>query len=206
MVRTARQMTTPRRTKEAQSAATRAELIRIARELWSERGYDHASAEEVAARAGVTTGALYHQFRDKRALFAAVFEDVEAEITRRLTERGLAEGDPLTQFVEALKAFVRLAVEPEIRRIVLVDSRTVLGWDEWRRVMEVHGLGQLRAWLQRLIAAAALPEQSIEPLAHMLLGALTGAAMLVAYSDDPGEMERTCASLERLVRGLRAAP
>jgi AcrR family transcriptional regulator len=195
-------MTNPRRTKDAQSAATRAELIRIARELWSERGYDHASAEEVAARAGVTTGALYHQFKDKRALFAAVFEDVEDEITRRLTARGLAEGDPLTQFVEALKGFVRIAVEPEIRRIVLVDSRTVLGWDEWRRVMEVHGLGQLRAWLTRITAAGALPEQPIEPLAHMLLGALTGAAMLVAYSDEAGEMERTCESLERLVRGL----
>src|SRR6185503_6402659 len=72
------------RTQEQRSAATRQALVAAARRLWAARGYAEVGTPEIAAAAGVTRGAMYHQFADKAALFLAVVEAVERDVVRRL--------------------------------------------------------------------------------------------------------------------------
>jgi AcrR family transcriptional regulator len=176
-----------RRTQAARTAATRAALVAAARALFAEHGYAEVGTERIAEVAGVTRGALYHQFADKADLFAAVLEAVETDLTARLVEAVGAAGsdDPLTILLTGADAWLDASAEPEVRRIALVDGPAVLGYERWRAVGLRHGLGLVTALLTELMDAGAVPAQPIEPLAHVLIGALDEAALFVALSADP---------------------
>src|SRR5262249_9981683 len=120
MARGIRRMTTTRH--DLRSQATRRQLVRSARALFGARGYAGVGTEEIVRAAGVTRGALYHQFRDKADLFAAVAEEVEAEIAERIAAGAGTATDP----VEALRAggrlFLHACAEPEVERIILLDA------------------------------------------------------------------------------------
>src|SRR4026207_227550 len=108
---------TPRTTKAAQSEATRARLLAAARGLFAARGYAHVGTEEIVRAAGVTRGALYHQFRDKADLFAAVAEEVEAEIAKRIASATGVEADPVDALRSGARLFLDACAEPEVERI-----------------------------------------------------------------------------------------
>jgi AcrR family transcriptional regulator len=190
--------------KAAQSEATRAKLVRVARRLFGKRGFSAVGTEEIVSRAGVTRGALYHQFADKKALFRAVFEQVEAEVSQRVAGQALAAGDPLGALHAGARLWLEASMDPEVRRIVLVDAPSVLGWEEWREVGARHGLGLLVAALQGAMDAGAIERQPVMPLAHVVMGALDEAALYVAEAENPAaardEMERV---LGRLVETMR---
>ena len=118
-----------KRTKHAErSEATRGALIAAARPLFAERGYAAVGTEEIVRAAGVTRGALYHQFTDKRELFAAVFEQVEADVTQRTARAAVASGatDPLDVLRVGALGWLEACSEPEVQRIVLLDGPAVL--------------------------------------------------------------------------------
>src|SRR6476646_3976924 len=119
--------------KAAQSEATRAKLLAAARDLFGTRGFAAVGTEEVVRAAGVTRGALYHQFADKRELFEAVFEQLEQEIIL-VAEGRMSEhpDDLLAAFRAACRGWLEVCLEPEIERIVLLDAPAVLGWETWR--------------------------------------------------------------------------
>jgi AcrR family transcriptional regulator len=169
------------------SERTRGALVGAARRLFGERGYAGVGTEEIVAAAGVTRGALYHQFEDKRALFEAVYVEVEEELTRRIAEGALGGGSasPMAAMLAASEQFLDASTEPEVQRIALLDGPSVLGWDRWREIGAEHGLGLIEASLRAAIEAGELTPQPVAPLAHILLGALDEAAMLVARSEDP---------------------
>ena len=133
-----------------QSGATRAALVAAARELFAERGYAGVGTEEIVRKARVTRGALYHHFEDKKDLFRAVHEELEAELAQTIGAQ-LAAGE-LTSAVELLRTGVRTFLDActdrAVARIVLVDAPSVLGWREWREIDERHGLGLVIAGLQ----------------------------------------------------------
>jgi len=188
----------------ARSEATRTSLIATARELFAERGYANVSTEEVVARAGVTRGALYHQFEDKAALFRAVFEEVESELAQRLAGRALTQDDPWEAQLAGLDAFLAACDEKEIQQIALLDAPSVLGWETWREIEARYGLGLVVAGLRNLIDLGLIPEQPVEPTAHAILGAVTEAGLYVARSDDPeAARAEMSAVLRRMVEGLR---
>jgi AcrR family transcriptional regulator len=194
-----------RRTQADRSAATRGALIAAARRLFAERGYAAVGTPEVAAAAGVTRGALYHQFADKADLFLAVYELVEQEIAERIGELVAAAGatDPVEALTAGAEAFLDACAEPEIQRIVLIEAPAVLGWDTWRAVGLKYGLGLTEAILRAAIDAGRIAEQPVRPLAHVLIGALDEAALYVARAEDPvAAREQMSAVLGRLVRGL----
>src|SRR5579871_3911087 len=112
-----------RRTQADRSAATRDALIAAARRLFGEQGFADVPTDAIVAAAGVTRGALYHQFADKTALFDAVLGEVEADIARRLAEDVAAAGitDPVDAMRRTVRTWLTICVEPEIRRIALVD-------------------------------------------------------------------------------------
>jgi len=181
--------TTGQVTKERRAGETRAQLIGSARRLFGQRGYDAVSLSEIVAASGLTKGALYHHFPDgKRALFEAVFVQVEAESTAKAAAQVLAAGPAQVDVVAAMKIasseFLSLSLDPELQRISLIDAPAVLGWERWREIAAEHGLGVIEASLSAAIEAGQIGPRPVKPLAHMLMAALSESAMLVAGAED----------------------
>lgn len=187
----------------ARSASTRAKLLDAARTLFSRSGYANVGTEEIVRRAGVTRGALYHQFPAKEDLFLAVYEQVEQELTESVD--GLL-GDirsPFAAMRAGIRAFLEACRTPEVQQIVLIDGPAVLGWVRWREVAERYGLGLMESVIRAAIDAGEIVALPAEPLAHLLMGALDEAALLVAR--DPDTTDLVAATFERLVDGLLIA-
>jgi AcrR family transcriptional regulator len=193
-----------RGSKAAQSEATRAKLVKVARRLFARRGFAAVGTEEVVKKAGVTRGALYHQFEDKKDLFRAVFEQVESEVAHGVATKALAASGPLEALHRGAQLWLDACLDPEVRQIVLIDAPAVLGWAEWREIGARYGLGLLAAALQGAMDAGAIERQPLMPLAHVTMGALDAAALYVAEADDPKAARKEMDPvLERLVDTMR---
>ena len=165
--------------------ATRAELLRVARELFAERGYAAVGTEEIVRRAEVTRGALYHHFRDKRDLFRAVHEDLEQALVEGITAQIAVVEYPIELLRTATRAFLDACTDPAMIQIALVDAPNVLGWSEWREIDAKYGLGLTRMGLDLAMEAGAIRRQDSRVLGHLLLGTLGEAAMLIGHAEDP---------------------
>ena len=192
--------------KAEQFEQTRRLLLEVARRLFAERGFAGTGTEEVVHQAGVTRGALYYHFRDKRDLFRAVVENLQQELMQRIQDAAAAPDDPWERLRAGLHTFLDACQEPAVQRIILLDAPSVLGWAEWRELDARYGFGFLRTVLHELMEAGLLDPQPVEPLAHLLLGALSEAGMVIAQAED-AQAARVAvgASLDRLLRGLRPA-
>ena len=192
----------PRRTAE-ESEATRAELVSVARRLFGERGYASVNTEEIVAAAGVTRGALYHHFKDKRDLFRAVFAAQEQAFLQQVGERLLAIEDPYERLLTGLDEVLRsYADDQALARIAFVDGPSVLGYEAWRAIVEEYSLGLLVFMLGQAMDAGRLKRLDPDPLAHVILGALTEGGMLLASGADAEPVQ---ASLRAILEGLRSS-
>jgi AcrR family transcriptional regulator len=192
--------------KADQSEATRKALVAAGRELFAKRGYRHTSTQEVVKLAGVTRGALYHHFRDKADLFAAVFEDLSEEIIRRVGKAANLAGPVGTweHFVGGCQAFLDACLDPAIRQIVLLDAPSALGWERWRELDCKYGFAIVKKALQASMEAGLIDRQPVDPLAHMLVGGLNEAALAMARADNPEEARaETGTGIDRVLNGLR---
>ena len=194
--------------KAQQSFVTRTALLTVARELFAERGYAQVGTEEIVRAAGVTRGALYHHFKDKAELFAAVYEDVEGALMERIATSAMAAArDPLELLRAGASGFLDACEDPAVQQIALLDAPSVLGWERWREIGMRYGLGLVQASLEAAIDAGLIERQPAGPLAHLLLGALDEGAMLLARADDDGETrEQLGASIARMLDALRSRP
>lgn len=189
--------------KAQQSEATRTALVTAARPLFAQRGYAGVGTEEIVRAAGVTRGALYHHFADKKDLFRAVYEDVERELVDQIAKGALSAADPLEALRAGSQAWLDACEQPGIQQIALLDAPSVLGWEEWREIGMRYGFGLVQGTLQAAMDAGLLEPQPIRPLAHLVLGAIDEAAMLVARSDDGGKTRREVGeSVERFLDHL----
>lgn len=194
-----------RRTQAERSAATQQALVAAARRLWGERGYAEVSTPEIAEAAGVTRGAMYHQFPDKTALFVSVLEAVETDVMARLAaDVGAAmPKTPADVLHAAADAWLDIAGEPEVRRLVLLDAPNILGWAGFREISLRYGLGMTEQMLTAAIEAGQLKPQPVRPLATVMIGALDEAAMSIANADDSAaEKEQVRAVVHDLIDGL----
>ena len=193
------------RTQAERSAATRGALIAAARPLFAADGFGRVSADAIATAAGVTRGAMYHQFDDKTELFAAVFEAAEAEVMERIGAAVAESGE--TDAIELMKlgarAWLDACAEPAVHRIILVEAPSVLGWERWREVGMRYGMGLVQGMLESAIESGRIPKQPVVPLAHVLIGALDEAALFLARSDGSAKARREVDDiLDRLVVAL----
>lgn len=192
-----------RRTQRERTASTREALLDAARMLFARHGYGKVSMEAVVREAGLSRGALYHQFGSKRDLFEAVLEAVEEETLQRIALLLADVVDPREAFTVGIDAWLEACGEPAVQQIVLIDAPAVLGWQEWRAVGLRYGLGVVEAALAGAVDAGQLRPQPLRPLAHLLVGALDEAALYVARAEEPvnarAEMQ---AALRDLVNGL----
>jgi AcrR family transcriptional regulator len=198
-------MENKRRTQEERSAATREALISAARQLWGERGYAEVGTPEIAGAAGVTRGAMYHQFADKAALFLAVVEVVEQDVMARLATEVASSGasTPADAIRAAVDAWLEVSGDPEVRQLILLDAPSVLGWAGFRDVAQRYSLGMTEQLLAEAIKAGQLARQPVRALAHVLIGALDEAAMVIATAEDPKKARREIRQvLRRLIDAM----
>ena len=194
---------TPEARRAAQAASTRSRLLAVGRELFAERGFAGTATEEVVARSGVTRGALYHHFRDKRDLFRAVFAEVGEEVHQRVNAAAMASGEPWEGLLAGCEAYLDAGADPAVQRIALLDGPSVLGWDEWREIGSQHLFGLLTMGLHWAMAAGQVPHQPVAPLAHVLLGALNEGALYVARAPDrEAARDEVSAVVARFLGGL----
>jgi AcrR family transcriptional regulator len=194
-----------RRSQADRSASTRASLVRAARPLFAEHGFGGVSTESIVAMAGVTRGALYHQFADKTELFQAVYEAIEGDLARRLDERVLAAGpsDPVEMMMLGANAWLDACREQEVQQIVLLDGPAVLGWQRWREIGMRYGFGLVEGLLTHAIEVGRIAPQPVRALTHVLVGALDEAGLYIARAEDQAAAsEEMRAVIAALVAGL----
>jgi AcrR family transcriptional regulator len=191
--------------REEQAAATRAELLRVARELSAARGYADVGTEEIVRAAHVTRGALYHHFTDKRDLFRAVHNLLADELLQQIVAQTAGSADAWEALTRGVRAFLDTCEDPAVIRISHLDAPAVLGWAEWREVDARHWLGVLTMALGEAMDAGLLPRRDVQPLAHMLMGAMVEASMMIANAADPAAARAEVEGpLLALLEGLRA--
>jgi len=189
----------------ARGEATRTQLIVIATRLFADRGYEDTSIEAVLREAGVSRGSLYHHFASKEALFEAVAEDVETSVGAQTLAAASGSGGPVAALRAGFLAWIRLAGDPVVRRILLIDAPSVLGWERWRSMEEQHALGLIRAVLQVIADEGKLRPDLVGTLAHVLLASVNEVALLVARSDDKeAAMKAGADAIDELLQRLFA--
>lgn len=177
-----------RRSQQERSTTTRAALVAAGRSLFAEHGYAAVSAEQVAAEAGVTRGAMYHHHRDKRDLFRAVVENLDGEVTAELRATVQAAPTARAAVLTTIGRYLDLCRRPDVARILLIDAPGVLGWQAWREIETRHGLGVVTMLLERAAAAGPpldLPASALPVLAQLVLSTAVEAALVIAHADDP---------------------
>ncbi|TCP48512.1 TetR family transcriptional regulator [Tamaricihabitans halophyticus] len=196
---------TVKRLRERQAEATRELLVGIARERFVEQGYAATAIDDIVRRAGIAKGALYHHFSGKDVLFKAVYDVVLDETAEAVLAAALAEQDPWAAVRAGLSAFLDACLQPAFRRIVIIDSVAVQAAGSWEGGLEGVELPMLRTVLTPLVDNGALPGVGADPLAHVALGGLYGAALYIARAADPHTARvEADAVLDIVLRGVRA--
>jgi len=195
------------RTKREQSEATIRLLVDVATQLFAERGYHGVGLEEVARRAQVTRGALYHHFDSKQGLFGVVLERVQQDVAERVLLAASRAPDRWNALVEGCHAFMAATTDHRVRRIMLVDAPSVLGWQQWRQTDAANSARLLEQALLELEDEGTIAPGFGQPAARLLSGAMNEAALWVAESSDgAGNSAAAGVVLDRLLDSLRTSP
>lgn len=189
-----------------QREETRRTLLHESRRLFATKGYGSVGLSEIVTAAGVTKGALYHNFASKSELFRAVLEQVQHEVGERVAAAAATSADTWSQLVAGCAAFLTTCTDPEIQRIMLIDGPAVLGWHDWRAMDEAASARHLAEILTELVETGVIAAQPIPPLTHLLSGAMNEAALWLATAQDPNALTDTIAALRRLLEAVRTGP
>ncbi|MEU6268255.1 TetR/AcrR family transcriptional regulator [Saccharopolyspora shandongensis] len=196
-------MATARPRRVEYSESTRQALVDSAVELFTEHGYAGTSLDEIAKRARVTKGALYHHFGGKQALFEAAFDAVETSMVARLAEV-ISTGSPWEATRSGLRAFLEVCLEPSYQRIVVQDGPAVMGWERWRAAEEAYTFGVVRGVVGTLVESGEIAPLPVEALARVVFGSLSAGATAIAGSKSPQQARADIGEcIERVLDGLR---
>jgi AcrR family transcriptional regulator len=194
------------RTRRAEhTVATRQALLREGRKLFASRGFAGAGIEEIARRARVTTGALYHHFADKRDLFQVVAEQVEQELMEQAAQAAARQQTPWAMLEAGIDVMLDACAAPGVHRIAFRDAPNVLGPAQWRAIEEKYAFGQLRALLAALMERGEIAPGSVDLHARVLLAVLSEVAESIAGADAPAAARAQASALVgKLLGALRA--
>lgn len=195
-----------KRTRSESMAENRSKLIAAARKAFADKGVADASMDALTAEAGLTRGALYHNFGDKRGLFAAVVNQIDSEMAERAKARGAAAGKGWNALLAEGAAYIEMALDPEVQRIVLLDGPAVLGdpslWPSQNSCLQVT-----RQAVEDLMSEGILKPIDAEAAARLISGAALNAAMWIAASAEPESvLPKAQQAFRVLVEGLLAKP
>lgn len=183
-------------------AETRAKLILAAREAFGKVGYAEASMDEFTAAAGLTRGALYHHFGDKKGLLAAVVNQIDGEMMQRLNQLSAEAPTRWQGFIDENIGYLKMALEPEIQRIVLRDGPAVLG-DPSTWPSSLGCMASISSNLRKLQEEGVVVEMDADAAARLITGGSTYAAQWIANSDDPETTsEKAIAAFKTMLEGF----
>jgi AcrR family transcriptional regulator len=198
-------MPSRRLTNDEWSARTRSAILRAARREFSVRGYERSSVDTIATAASVTKGSVYHHYRDKRALFQAVFEEVEREMVEEINRAAKSRATYVDAIHTGCEVFLETVLEKGVARIVLTDGPSVLGWTKWRAIDSKIGGHSLRRGLSAAMDSGEIVRMDVDALTTLISGALNEAALAIAEAKEPRRARRrVVAALRRLLQGLRS--
>ncbi|MFK7894357.1 MAG: TetR/AcrR family transcriptional regulator [Myxococcota bacterium] len=193
-------------TQEERRERTRSGLLEAAAQRFGVQGFAETTIDQIAEDAGTAKGALYHYFPTKTALFEAVLNGVSADVAEQ-TQKAITGGDLLEAMMTAVRAFFAACAEPKTSQILLRDGPSVLGWDRWREIDSAHFGGAVTSVLSLAMESGALRDQPVEPLARLLLGAISEAVIDCAGQPHFEEhAEAYISGIEALLNGLRPTP
>lgn len=173
-------------------------------ELFTRSGYSATSLDEVAKRARVTKGALYHHFTGKQALFEAAFDAVETHVMERIAAIAAVPADPWETAMRGLRAYIKICLEPSYQRIVVHEGPVVMGWERWREAEDRYSFGLIRGRVQAMVDAGAVEPVPVEVTARLLFGALSAAATVIATANDQKQASaEVTTAIERMLERIR---
>ncbi len=183
---------------------TRAEILKSARAVFAETGFASSSLQQIAERAGVTRGALYHHFKNKKDIFLAVSRAMQAEMMEQLGQTIPTDAaDHWATVSSVLSAFLQKSQDDEYRRIVLIEGPSALGWAEWRKVEEEYALSFIGSFVDVLAKEGKIIAADRDALANMILGVTIESSLALAMNDGAYAAEDIQKIAERMVFGLK---
>ncbi|MFC9969722.1 TetR/AcrR family transcriptional regulator [Spirillospora sp. NPDC127200] len=199
-------MPTVKSRREQYSEETRAALLDAATRRFAEHGFGGTSLEDVAADIRATRGAVYHHFANKTALFQAVFDRLEGDMMRRVTEAAERRSDPWEAAVAAQKCFLDGCCDPVYGRLVWQEAPIALGWRKWQECEAEYAYGFIERLLGRLMDEGGLPRLPLAPTAHVVFHVLGAAGTALAEApeqDKPRVRDEYEQVIGRLLAGMR---
>jgi AcrR family transcriptional regulator len=189
-----------------QVAQTRAALVAAGRRLFGEKGFRATSVEDLAREARVTTGALYHHFPTKTALFEAVFVQAHTDLMSASTKAAMDASDDLDVLARGIEAFLDGVLQPDVQRILVLDGPAVLGLARFTELDERYAHAAIMHALTSAAEAGTIRVDDPETTTRLLLGALIRGAMLVANSADPVQTRHAVAEAMRALLNSLTPP
>ncbi|WP_313610303.1 TetR/AcrR family transcriptional regulator [Atlantibacter hermannii] len=180
----------------------RAKLIAAARKAFAEKGFASASMDDITASVGLTRGALYHNFGDKKGLLAAVVAQIDGDMAQRAREMAASAGDEWERLLAEGIAYINMALDEEVRRIVLLDGPAFLG-DPAQWPSQNNCLESTRQCISAMLERGIIQPVDVDAAASLLNGAALNAAQWVAASSNPQQaLPRVIEVFTLMVNGL----
>ncbi|MCR8631342.1 TetR/AcrR family transcriptional regulator [Paenibacillus radicis (ex Xue et al. 2023)] len=180
-------------------------IIDVARSYFTKHGYADSTLEDIANEAELTRGSIYHHFRNKKGLFHVVLESVQKEVAERIETEAAKSDDVWEQLLLGCRAFVAAAVEPQNKRVMLIDGPAVLGWETWRMMDEHNSMRLLRGQLQMMEQQGCLKPVSVDAMTHCLSGSLNESALWIAQMPDYQQsLEATMRVISHMLTGFKS--
>jgi AcrR family transcriptional regulator len=183
-------------------AATQAAILKAARKLFGDDGFQQTTMDDIAAAAHVAKGAVYHHFKTKEAVFEAVFDEVSRDLVADIAKVSRAEKDVLAAMAAGTQHYLAACAKGPTGQIILRDGPAVLGWERWREIDAQHFGGKIPRALEVAMERSLIARQPVEPLARLLLGAMTEAAVACAGASD---LKKAGAEYSRAFKSLLEA-
>ena len=186
-----------------QAAATAAAVLSVAEALFAVDGFTSVSLDDVAARASVTRGAVYHHYGSKAGLFRSVVERAQAHVADQVEAATAGVTDPWESLERGCQAFMAASTDEAVRRVLLIDGPAVIGWEEWR-AQDAANSGTLLDAVLAELADAGLLSVPTSAAAALLNGAMNEGALWIARSADRAlALDEAWTVLQRQLRSLR---
>lgn len=168
----------------AEAEKTRKLIVATARQLFAELGFAGATTSRIAKSAGLTEGAFFHHFKDKKALFAEVVRNLQLEFAHAVVIRGRSGDNFLERFLIGARASIELSQSPEYLRLVLIEAPTILGGENWREIDSATSLSVIEPALVAITGRESVEPTVLRPMALLVLGLLNETAFALARQDE----------------------
>jgi AcrR family transcriptional regulator len=191
-------------TQSERRSATSAAILKAARQQFGKHGFHGTTIDDIADAAGIKKGGFYHHFATKEAVFEAVFEQTTKQLAAEANEVAQAERDVLAAIVAGTRAYFAICAKGPVGNIILRDGPAVLGWERWRQIDMHYFGGTIPKAIAAAMDAGVIARQPVEPLARVLLGAITEAAIACSGQSDIAKAGREySAAIESMLEALR---